>query len=84
MFGPLGAYIAELFPTKVRYTGSSVAFQTASIIGAGFSPVLATAIIASAGGMILLGGVWIGVLALCAVSVFISVDASKKDLSQIG
>ncbi|MGD7001627.1 MFS transporter [Corynebacterium halotolerans] len=83
MFGPLGAFIAELFPTKVRYTGSSVAFQTASTVGAGFSPMVATAVMASAGGMFLLGGIWIGVLALCLLGVLISVDSSRKNLAHI-
>lgn len=83
MFGPLGAFIAELFPTKVRYTGSSVAFQTASTLGAGFSPMIAAAVMATAAGTALLGGIWIGVLALCCFTVLISVEGSKKNLAHI-
>lgn len=41
IFGPFAAFTAELFPTHVRYTGASVAFQTASTIGAGCTPAIA-------------------------------------------
>ncbi len=41
-YGPLGTVIAELFPTPVRYTGSSLAFSTAGILGASVAPYVAT------------------------------------------
>ena len=41
-YGPLGTLVSELFPTPVRYTGSSLAFSTAGILGASAAPYLAT------------------------------------------
>lgn len=41
-YGPLGASLAELFPTNVRYTGSSLAFNIAGILGASLAPTIAT------------------------------------------
>jgi hypothetical protein len=41
-YGPLGTVIGELFPTEVRYTGTSVAFNSATILGASMAPYLAT------------------------------------------
>ncbi len=41
-YGPLGTVISELFPTPVRYTGSSLAFSTAGIVGASLAPYIAT------------------------------------------
>lgn len=41
-YGPLGAALAEMFPTEVRYTGTSLAFNLAGILGASFAPYLAT------------------------------------------
>jgi metabolite-proton symporter len=41
-YGPLGTVISELFPTPVRYTGSSLAFSTAGILGASLTPYIAT------------------------------------------
>jgi hypothetical protein len=43
-YGPLGTVLAELFPTPVRYTGSSVAFNLAGIFGASLAPYIATAL----------------------------------------
>ena len=41
-YGPLGTVLSELFPTAVRYTGSSVAFNLAGIFGASLAPYAAT------------------------------------------
>ena len=43
-YGPLGAALAELFPTAVRYTGASLAFTLAGILGASPAPYVATAL----------------------------------------
>jgi metabolite-proton symporter len=41
-YGPLGTVLSELFPTPVRYTGSSLAFSFAGIAGASLAPYIAT------------------------------------------
>ena len=41
-YGPLGTVLSELFPTSVRYTGSSLAFNFAGIFGASLAPYIAT------------------------------------------
>jgi metabolite-proton symporter len=41
-YGPLGTALAELFPTAVRYTGASLAFNLAGIFGASLAPYIAT------------------------------------------
>jgi MFS family permease len=41
-YGPLGTLLSELFPTTVRYTGSSVSFNLAGIFGASLAPAVAT------------------------------------------
>ena len=41
-YGPLGAALASLFPTAVRYTGASLTFNLAGIIGASLTPYAAT------------------------------------------
>ena len=42
VYGPLGTVLSELFPTAVRYTGSSIAFNVAGIFGASLAPYAAT------------------------------------------
>ena len=41
-YGPLGTALSELFPTAVRYTGSSMAFNLAGIFGGSLAPYIAT------------------------------------------
>jgi metabolite-proton symporter len=41
-YGPLGTALAELFPTAVRYTGASLTFNLAGIVGASLAPYVAT------------------------------------------
>lgn len=41
-YGPLGTALSELFPTAVRYTGASLSFNLAGIIGASLAPLAAT------------------------------------------
>lgn len=41
-FGPMSAVLPELFPTNVRYTGSGVSYNAASILGAAVAPFIAT------------------------------------------
>jgi metabolite-proton symporter len=40
-YGPLGTFLSELFPTEVRYSGASLTFNFAGIIGAAFAPLIA-------------------------------------------
>jgi metabolite-proton symporter len=42
VYGPLGTALAKLFPTAVRYTGISLAFNLAGILGASLTPYIAT------------------------------------------
>jgi metabolite-proton symporter len=42
VYGPLGTVLSELFPTSVRYTGSSLTFNLAGIFGASLAPYAAT------------------------------------------
>ena len=42
VYGPLGTVLSELFPTVVRYSGSSLTFNLAGIFGASLAPYAAT------------------------------------------
>ena len=48
-YGPLGTALAELFPTAVRYTGASLTFNLAGILGASLAPYIATELAPSYG-----------------------------------
>ncbi len=48
-YGPLGTALAEAFPTAVRYTGASLAFNLAGILGGSLAPYIATWLAANHG-----------------------------------
>ncbi len=41
-YGPLGTALSDIFPTQVRYTGASLSFTLAGILGASLAPYIAT------------------------------------------
>ena len=41
MYGPQAAFITELFPTRIRYSGVSIAYQLTSIIAGSLAPIIA-------------------------------------------
>jgi MFS family permease len=43
-YGPLGTVLSELFPTRIRYTGSSMTFNLTGIFGASLAPYIATSL----------------------------------------
>ena len=48
-YAPLGTFLSELFPVEIRYTGSSLAFNLAGILGASLAPYAATSLAISHG-----------------------------------
>ena len=70
MYGPMTAYFAELFGARVRYSGVSIGYQLAGIIGGGAGPLISTYLVAAAGGAFWPVVVWMA--ALCIIT-FVSV-----------
>jgi MFS family permease len=70
-YGPLGTFLSELFPTEVRYSGASLTFNLAGILGASFAPLIAIWLATNYGigyvGLYLSVAALISVLALLAI-----------------
>jgi len=78
-FGPMGALLPELFPTNVRYTGSAVAYNLSSVLGAAIAPTVFVALWGAAGG----SPIWVGVyLAGAAVLTFIALFLTRETRDQ--
>jgi metabolite-proton symporter len=75
-YGPLGTALAGIFPAAVRYTGSSLAFTLAGILGASLTPYLATTL-AKKYGLPAVGYY----LAIAAVITFVSLLVSERSTS---
>jgi metabolite-proton symporter len=49
MYGPQAAFIAELFATELRYSGASMGYQLAGVLGGGIAPIVAIALVHATG-----------------------------------
>jgi metabolite-proton symporter len=81
VYGPLGTVLSELFPTSVRYTGSSIAFNVAGIFGASLAPSAATWL-ANNYGLTYVGYYLSGVALLSLVGLIVSKETKDTDMRQ--
>lgn len=81
IFGPFGAFCAELFPTRIRYTGSSLVYQASSTLGAGFTPMIVSGLVALVGGSLwLVAVVWISVFLIAILATRFVKEGRDADL----
>ncbi|WP_374022474.1 MFS transporter [Mycobacterium sp. HNNTM2301] len=75
MYGPQAAWFAELFDTRVRYSGSSLGYQIGAVLSGGFAPLIAAALLAAGG-----GSPWliVGYFAVLAALTFASAYAARE------
>ncbi|TMR13602.1 MHS family MFS transporter [Nonomuraea turkmeniaca] len=66
IFGPMGAYLPELFKTEYRYSGASVAYSLGGVLGGAVPPLVATSMQASGLGVITIGG-YVSAMALLSL-----------------
>ena len=69
-FGPIGAFLPELFDANVRYSGSGIGYNLAAIVGAAFVPTIATWLSHHWG--VHSVGLYLGVMALCCLIAVLS------------
>jgi metabolite-proton symporter len=81
-YGPLGTILSELFPTSVRYTGSSLTFNFAGIVGASLAPYIATSL-ATSYGLPSVGYYLSGAALLTLVALLLTRETKDEDLAQV-
>jgi len=77
VYGPIAAFLVELFPTKVRYTSMSLPYHLGNGWFGGFLPLIATAVTASAWAKTTFGGgsIYTGLIypiGICIVTLIVS------------
>jgi MHS family shikimate/dehydroshikimate transporter-like MFS transporter len=79
MYGPQAAYFAELFGTRVRYSGASLGYQLASVFAGGFAPLVAAALLDAVGYPAV--AIYMAVMALITiVSTYLTHETFKEDI----
>nr|WP_304315394.1 MFS transporter [Bifidobacterium catenulatum] len=74
-FGPIGAFLPELFDANVRYSGSGIGYNLAAIVGAAFVPTIATWLSHHWG--VHSVGLYLGVMAVCCLVAVLSCKETR-------
>ncbi|MGH3664327.1 MAG: MFS transporter, partial [Micromonosporaceae bacterium] len=80
----IGAFFSELFPTEVRYSGVSIAYNIASVFAGSLAPVIALALIRGTGSGYVIGGYLAVMSAISLVAAVIATETRKVDLEAVG
>jgi MFS family permease len=76
-YGPIGTALSEIFPASVRYTGASLAFTMAGILGASLTPYLATTLATKYG--LPYVGYYLSIAAAITLSALFAANSSMRD-----
>jgi len=78
-YGPIGTALAGIFPASVRYTGASLSFTLAGILGASLTPALATKLAT------IYGLAYVGYyLSFAAAITFLALLAARRSMKEAG
>lgn len=79
MYGPMGAFLSEKFSTETRYTGMALSYQIATLVGAGFAPLIASSLLISGGGETwMISLCFVGMCLIGALAVLLGKEHTKK------
>ncbi|WP_405945002.1 MULTISPECIES: MFS transporter [unclassified Streptomyces] len=84
MYAPLGPLLSEMFGTQVRYTGASMGYQLAALIGGGFTPLFASSRLSASGSI---SSTPLAILAIVcglitALAIWRTAETRGRDLSE--
>jgi hypothetical protein len=83
VYGPIGAWLVELFPTRIRYTGMSLPYHVGNGWFGGFLPATAFAIVAATGNIY--SGLWYPIIITTInffVAIFLLPETKDVDISK--
>jgi metabolite-proton symporter len=80
MYGPQASFISEMFPTRVRYSGASMGYQLAGIVGGAVAPIISTALLDRYQSSVAVSVYVVAMLAITAVCVLLAPETSRLDL----
>jgi metabolite-proton symporter len=80
MYGPQASFFAELFGTRVRYSGASLGYQLASVIAGGLSPLIATGLLRQTGSSWPIAIYVIGLASITTLAVFLAAETAHAEI----
>jgi MFS family permease len=85
VYGPIAAWLVELFPTRIRYTGLSLPYHIGNGWFGGFLPATAFAIVAATGNIY--SGLWYPIIVACmsfVVALIFLPETKDRDITHMG
>ncbi|MBO1268273.1 MHS family MFS transporter [Arthrobacter sp. PO-11] len=84
MYGPMSAFISEMFGTGARYTGASLGYQLAATLGAGLAPLSAAGLLALGGGKdpVFVSLMVSAVCVISAVAIYLTRESFRSELGK--
>jgi MHS family shikimate/dehydroshikimate transporter-like MFS transporter len=79
-YGPVASFFTELYGTELRYSGGSLGYQIGAVLGGGFTPFIATALLAGFGQAIWPVCAYVIVLALIAIGCLLALRETNPSL----
>ncbi|MBV2352908.1 MHS family MFS transporter [Streptomyces sp. J2-1] len=83
MYAPQAAFFAEMFATRMRYSGASIGAQFSSVAAGAPAPLIATALLADYGSATPIALYVIGAVVLTLIAVGVAKETRHRDLSQV-
>ena len=83
MYGPQAAFIAELFPTRFRYSGASLAYQATSIFAGSLAPIIALALFKETKSAVPIAIYLFIAAAISAISALVARETRGKTFAEI-
>jgi metabolite-proton symporter len=80
MYGPQAAFVSELFSTRLRYSGASLGYQIAGVLGGALAPIVSIALLNRFSSWVAVAWYVVAMLLITIVSVFVAGETSRIDL----
>ncbi|GAA4038785.1 MFS transporter [Streptomyces shaanxiensis] len=78
MYGPQAALFAELFTPEMRYTGASLGYQIAAVLGGGLAPFVMVLLLETTGTSMAVSGYIIGLAVIALLSIKVLADRARS------
>src|SRR4051812_296156 len=82
MHGPQAAFIAELFSTELRYSGASMGYQLAGVLGGGIAPIVAIALVSATGTAFAVSAYVLAMVGLTLAALAVAPETSERSLRE--
>jgi MFS family permease len=83
MYGPQAAFIVELFSTRLRYSGASMGYQVAGILGGALAPIISIKLVQATGTAFAVSAYVLLALLITLVALWFAPETSKTDLDAV-